>query len=445
MFLSPVLSSDVHATSTFEDHLQGLSTFPEELLDLKQAAWERFQALPFPGIKDEHWRFAKPPSLEGFSLSPSIDSDTTAQSICAGHASLGSLPASALVLVNNHCVQEPTLSPKLKEQGVIFCSLFQALHTYPDLLVPYLGKIGTSLGGDKYLALTLAYAQNGYCLIVPPGVKVEEPFVIYHLYSGKQTAAFPISVTLGEAESHFQIREVFLSEYEDSSALVSAYSLLKALPGSHVGKTWVQNLSPQSIFYHTNRNFLADQSIFKGFHIALGSQYTRSESHLKLMGKHCKGELYGLGLASSKQTLDERTLQVHGEPHSQSNLLYHTALLDEACSIFSGLIKVEPEAHHVDAYQKNRNLLLSEAAEAHSLPGLEILANEVKCSHGATCSEVDKDQLYYLMSRGLTQKDAQALLIVSFFEAVLEQNEDAEAVRLIRQALKQKLKTSLHA
>ncbi len=445
MFLSPVLSSEVQEASTFQDHLRSLNTFPEEVLDLKQEAWDRFQALPFPSAKNPHWRFSKPPSIEGFSLCPSIDSNTSTQGVFAGHSSLASLPPSALVLLNNHSVQEPTLSPKIKEQGVIFCSLFQALHTYPELLLPSLGKIGTSLGGDQYLALTLAYAQNGYCLIVPPGVTVEEPFVIYHLFKGKQTAAFPISVTLGEAESRFQIREIFLSEYEESSSFVSAYSLLEASPGSHVGKTWVQNLSPESIFYHTNRNFLAEQSMFKGFHIALGGQYARSESHLKLMGKQCKGELYGLGLAVGKQTLDERTLQVHGEPHSQSNLLYHTVLMDEACSIFSGLIKVEPEAHHVDAYQKNRNLLLSEEAEAHSLPGLEILANDVKCSHGATCSAVDKDQLYYLMSRGLTQKDAQALLIVSFFEAVLEQNEDAEAVRLIRQALKQKLKTSLHA
>lgn len=453
MFLSPVLSSDVQAAHTFEEHLHSLGTFPEELLDIKQAAWERFQELPYPSTQDEKWRFSKPPSVAGFSLSPTIpiDPTTSIQSILRSSSEgprlegLAGLPASALVLVNNHCVQEPRLSPKLKEQGVIFCSLFQALHSYPDLLLPYLGKIGTSLGGSKYLALTLAYAQNGYCLIVPPGVKVKEPFIIYHCYQGQQTAAFPISITLGETESHFQVREVFLSEYEESSAFVSAYSLLKALPGSHITKTFLQNLSPQSICYHTNRNFLAEDAVFKGFHSALGSQYARSESHLKLMGKHSKGELYGLGLATAKQTLDERTLQVHGEPHSQSNLLYHTAVLDAACSIFSGLIKVEPEAHHVDAYQKNRNLLLSEEAQAHSLPGLEILANDVKCSHGATCAEVDKNQLYYLMSRGLTQKDAQALLIVSFFEAILEHNPDAEANTLIRQALEQKLKASLHA
>lgn len=444
MFLSPVLSSNILDNPTFEEHLQGLSHFPEEALALKQEAWERFQELPFPRAKDEKWRFSKPRSIEDFRLKDTTESHRTPESILAFQG-IHDISPSDLILLNHTCAQEPVLSPSLREKGVIFCSLSKALSSYPDLLLPYIGKAGTSLGGDKYLALTLAYFQNGYCLIVPPGVKIEEPFVVYHLLQGQHTSAFPMSIVLGEASSCFQIREVFLSEDEGTTSFVSAYSLLKALAGSHMSKTLIQNLSPKSIFHHINRNFLAEKASFKGFHIALGSQYARSESHLKLMGKHCKGELYGIALPQNEEEVDERTLQVHGEPHSQSNLLYKNAILDDASSIFSGLIKVEPTGHHVDAYQKSRNLLLSEEAKAHSLPGLEILANEVKCSHGATCAEVDKEQLYYLMSRGLSKKDAEALLIISFFEEVLEQNEDAPAVLFIRKALKQKLKASLHA
>jgi Fe-S cluster assembly protein SufD len=439
MFLSPPLSYSVDEESTFAEHLKQLSTLPKDVLEFKQNAWECYRNLAFPGPKAEHWRFSKVQAIKDFGLHDLGHSISSPSDILERKLTVKVGP-SDLILLNNSCFQEPLIAEELKAQGLIFCSLTKALHSYPDLILSYLGKAGTSLGGDKYLALSLAYCYNGYFLYVPPGIRVAEPFVIYHVLRGKQISSFPISITLGEAQSSFHVREVYVSDNDDSTSLTCAYSLVKGMQESHITKTILQNLSPRSVFYHIDRNFLAEKAAFKGFNIQIGSQYTRNESHLKLVGEHCKGELYGLGLGRGKQEIDTRTLQVHGAAHSYSNLLYKNVLLEESRSIFSGLIKVEPEAQGVDAYQKNRNLLLSDEAEANALPGLEILANEVKCSHGATSSELDAEQLYYLMSRGISKQQAQALLIFSFLEELLEKNEDAESNAIIRYCLEEKLK-----
>ena len=138
--------------------------------------------------------------------------------------------------------------------------------------------------------------------------------------------------------------------------------------------------------------------------------------------------MLALTIAQGDQEYDQRTLQTHQAPHTSSNLLYKNALLDQARTIFSGLIIVEPDAQQTDAYQSNRNLMLSDEAEANSLPGLEIQANDVRCTHGATSGRIDAEQEFYLQSRGIPRKLADELLVAGFFEEVLEKVE-SEAIR----------------
>lgn len=439
MFLSPPLSHSIEDSSTFEEHLHQLNFLPEEVLEFKREAWERYHSLPVPGPKSEHWRFSRAPAIHDFGLAPADASHSNFRTILESKLAGAPIRASDLIFFNNHCIQEPEISEELKAQGVIFCSLAKALQNYPDFLLRYLSRAGSSLGGDKYLALTLAYCSSGYFLQVPEGLSIAEPFGIYYLLSGHNSATFPISIALGEGQSHFKLRDVYLSAEYESASLVSAYSLVKAMPQSQVSRTILQNLSSKSLYHHIDRNFLGEEADFKSFNLNLGGSFARNESHLKLMGEHCKGELYGLGLAAAKQIIDTRTLQVHGAAQSYSNLLYKNVLLDEARTIFSGLIKVEPDAQGVDAYQTNRNLILSEDAQANALPGLEILANEVKCSHGATSSELDPEQVYYLMSRGISRQQAESLLILSFLEDILSNNQDADAQAIARDYLQDKL------
>ena len=160
----------------------------------------------------------------------------------------------------------------------------------------------------------------------------------------------------------------------------------------------------------------------------LGGSYARTESVSRLSGTGGRSDMLAVSIAQGAQEFDQRTLQDHQQPNTGSDLLYKNSLDDAARTIFAGLIRVEPNAHHTDAYQKVRNLLLSDEAEANSMPGLEILADEVRCSHGATSGQIDAEELFYLLSRGLTRKKAQELIVFGFLNEVIERLENV-AVR----------------
>ena len=188
----------------------------------------------------------------------------------------------------------------------------------------------------------------------------------------------------------------------------------------------MQHWSTATLAFQVNSIAVERDARILALNLHLGGRQARHESHARLLGPGAHSEMLALSIASGAQELDQRTLQTHIAPRTTSNLLYKNALLDTAKTIFSGLIIVEPDAQKTDAYQKNRNLLLSDAAEAHSLPGLEIQANDVKCSHGSTSARLDAEQAFYLQARGIPPAAARRLLVAAFFEEVLNQldNED---------------------
>jgi Fe-S cluster assembly protein SufD len=150
--------------------------------------------------------------------------------------------------------------------------------------------------------------------------------------------------------------------------------------------------------------------------------------------------VYSLNVPTADQLFDQRTLQTHIAPNSRSNLLYKNALQDDSKTIFSGLIIVEENAQQTDAYQTNNNLLLSDKAEANSLPGLEIKANDVKCSHGATSGQIDDSNIFYFLARGIPRKKAEELLVFGFFEEIIEKFAQEELRDYIRELLENKLR-----
>ena len=152
----------------------------------------------------------------------------------------------------------------------------------------------------------------------------------------------------------------------------------------------------------------------------VGAKYSRFESLSRLIGEGGRSDLLAVAVAKHQQEFDARTLQDHISPRTASDLLYKNALDDRARTIFGGLIRVEPHAHFTDAYQKVRNLLLSDDAEANSMPGLEILADNVRCTHGATSGQIDEDELFYLRTRGIPTKVAQRLIVTGFLDEVIQ-------------------------
>jgi Fe-S cluster assembly protein SufD len=172
--------------------------------------------------------------------------------------------------------------------------------------------------------------------------------------------------------------------------------------------------------------------------VNLGSAYARQESRSTMVGGGARSEMLGLSVGNDRQEFDQRTLQCHDVPNTWSDLLYKNALDDRSKSIFKGLIRVAPGAAKTDAYQNNRNLLLNPEAEADSMPGLEILNDDVRCTHGATTGQIDKDQLFYLMARGIDPRTGAQLLAHGFFEEVIDRLPDKKIGEAVRSAVAEK-------
>jgi Fe-S cluster assembly protein SufD len=182
----------------------------------------------------------------------------------------------------------------------------------------------------------------------------------------------------------------------------------------------LQEWSEQFVSVQVNSTTVDRDSSALNLALNFGGKYSRLESVSRLIASGARSDMLAINIGRREQEFDQRTLQDHQKPDTTSDLLYKNALFDKARTIFSGLIKVEPGAHRTDAYQKVRNLLLSDEAEANSMPGLEILADDVRCTHGATAGEIEPEELFYLLSRGIPESGAKALIVRGFLNEVVD-------------------------
>jgi Fe-S cluster assembly protein SufD len=198
---------------------------------------------------------------------------------------------------------------------------------------------------------------------------------------------------------------------------------LIAGPGANVTYVCTQNWGENVVALQINSTRADHDASAKSLNLHLGGKYSRFESLSRLIGEGSRSDLLAVSVANGDQEFDARTLQDHVSPNTASDLLYKNALDDRARNTFGGLIRVEPHAHFTDAYQKVRNLLLSDDSEANSMPGLEILADNVKCTHGATAGQLDADEMFYLQARGITPAVARQLLVKGFLNEVIRRLE----------------------
>jgi len=218
---------------------------------------------------------------------------------------------------------------------------------------------------------------------------------------------------------------------EQSPGFACGVNDLIAGPGAKVSYVCAQNWGDNVVALQMNSTTVDHDASAMSLNLHLGSRYSRFESLSRLIGEGGRSDLLAVSVANGTQEFDARTLQDHISPHTASDLLYKNALSDRARTTFGGLIRVEPHAHFTDAYQKVRNLPLTDASEANSMPRLEILADNVRCTHGATSGQVEEDQLFYLQSRGIPVPVAQRLIVTGFLDEVIQRlNQPAIAVHL---------------
>ncbi len=366
--------------------------FPDWFRDQQRAAWTQFESLPSPTRKDQAWRFANVGLLDvkPFQISPSLSEDDR-KNILKYSRGLDRY-AARMIFANDQLIQRDVVSEDLKKRGVIFQPLERAMVEHGDLFRKYFMSTEATLGSAKFAALHKAFVSSGTFLFVPRGLEIQEPIEIFHWLRHDNMSIFPHLLLVTDELAKVTVIEHFRSCDHRAAGFACGVNDLIAGPGAKVTYVCAQNWAENVIALQMNSTTVDHDASAMSLNLHLGGKYSRFESLSRLVGEGGRSDLLAVAVAKHQQEFDARTLQDHISPHTASDLLYKNALDDRARTTFGGLIRVEPHAHFTDAYQKVRNLLLSDDAEANSMPGLEILADNVRCTHGATSGQIDEDR-----------------------------------------------------
>lgn len=405
---------------------------PEWVLERRLEAWAWFEKMELPGEKEEPWRYTNLArlkfDLESFSATPHTGSaDPVAVPTGRGALSL-----------ERGFGRSVAVAPALTGSGVIFTDIHTAIEEHADLVRPHLfSQIDSA--SHVFSALHAALFCGGAFLYVPRGVTVEVPIEARHLLEGTGSAIFPHSLVIVEEGAEVCYIERFGSPDLSGRALSNAALEVVAGQASRVFVVSVQDYS-RSVWHLEQQRFCTGRDVnLKSLVVTLGARFSRTETSTALGGEGNGVQMLGIYFAEAGQHFDFRTLQDHRAPHCLSDLLYKGALKGDARTVYSGLIHVRPEGQETDAYQTNRNLILSDDAKADSKPELEIENNDVRCSHAASVGQMDENEIFYLQSRGIDRPTAERLIVHGFFEDVLGRVGRTDIHYLVQDMLESKL------
>jgi len=437
MFETPTKRKAEHAEPILSEP-SAMPDAPSWFQEQQRSAWTTFETLPAPVRKDQPWRFA---SVNLLDLSPYRKPHSLGQperdQILDRSKPIESA-SMRLVFADNQLLEPVAVPIELQKRGVIIKPLDQAIREHPDLVRQHFMAQPAILGSAKYAALHRAMVSSGTLVFVPRGVALDRPIEIFHWLVQENSAVFPHLLLITDELAKVKVIEHFRSSDDDQPGFACGVNDLVAGPGAKVTYVCTQNWGNKVRALQMNATTVDHDAAALSLNVNLGGRYSRFESLSRLIGEGGRSDLLAIAIADRDQEFDARTLQDHASPHTNSDLLYKNALADRSRSIFGGLIRVEPHAHFTDAYQKVRNLLLSDEAEADSMPGLEILADNVKCSHGATSGQIDEDEMFYLLSRGIPPNVARRLLVTGFLDEVLRRLNDSAIVEHLRKLIEEK-------
>jgi Fe-S cluster assembly protein SufD len=412
--------------------------FPDWFRAQQREAWKEFESLPSPTRKDQLWRFS---SVDLLDLSPfefgAELSDDDRRTVLKYSRGLDDF-AARLVFANDQLIERDVVSEQLKKQGVIFQPLERAMVEHVELFRKHFMSQPAVLGSAKFAALHKALVSSGTFLFVPRGVEIERPIEIFHWLRGENVSVFPHLLLVADELAKVTVIEHFGSCDKKAAGFACGVNDLISGPGAKItyvcAQTWGENVRALQM----NTTTVDHDASAMSLNLHLGGKYSRFESLSRLIGEGARSDLLAVSVATGDQEFDARTLQDHISPRGASDLLYKNALDDRARCTFGGLIRVEPHAHFTDAYQKVRNLLLSDDSEANSMPGLEILADNVRCTHGATSGQINEDELFYLRSRGIPIPVAQRLIVTGFLNEVIQRLDQSEIAAHLHRLIEEK-------
>ncbi len=407
-------------TSETWEEISRIKGEPEWLRELRRESWELARRQPMPSPTEEEWRRLDLTGLDVWSYVPYIDPGYRARSPHDLPESLrGAVSAEAagtLVQHNSETVLS-SLGEGLAAKGVILKGLDEAVRQHPDLVRRHLYSC-IPADTSKFTALAAALRSGGTFVYVPPGVVVDLPLHSLLWADAPGAGVFPHTLVVAGEGSQVSLVEEHTSLPGDR--YVGHTVEIVVSPGSVVTYVYVQDLGPGA-WNFTYQKALSDRdSSLDLVAVAAGGRVCKANIYGSMVGSGSTARLSGFYFGDDAQIFDFHTLQDHVAPRTTSDLLYKGVLKDQSRATYAGLIRVERLAQGTDAYQANRNLLLNPGARADSIPTLEIQANDVRCTHGATVSRIEEEQLYYLLTRGLPQKAAEYLIVQGFFEPIVD-------------------------
>ena len=409
---------------------------PEWYREFQQRAWRDFLDLPDPHRKQENWRFAnlnlsriEDLQFRGPDQEPS--EEFAAELLKRSVESRD--PSARFVFFNNELIAADT--DNLPE-GTVALPIREAFDQHGDLLREHFMRDETGLGGEKFAALHGAADLSGVFLSLPEGVALEAPIEIFHWAAGESTVVFPHTLIVAGENSSASVVDYFGSANDDDDTLAIAVSDLDLDQNAEIQYIAVQEWNSKSRHFQLNSTRVGQDANASRCVVNLGACWSRDESTSRLIASGGNSDMLAVNLATGAEEYDLRTLQLHEAQHTTSDLVYKNALYDHARTIFSGLIMVGEEAHHTDAFQTCRNLLGSDEAEANAMPGLEINADQVKCSHGSTSGQISDEEVFYLRARGIDSEEARRMITFGFLNEVVGKISRAG----LRERLKEKLR-----
>ncbi|MGH2533002.1 MAG: Fe-S cluster assembly protein SufD [Thermomicrobiales bacterium] len=419
---------------------------PNWLREARLGAWDVYERLPMPARTDEEWRRTDLRGLKlnrlapfanaGETPSPSLDGLLAA--VEDGGLTNESERAGVVVQRDASTVFVET-NADLAAQGIIFTDLDTAVREHEELVKQHFMTRAVPVEFGKFEALHAAFWQGGTFLYVPKNVTVELPFRSFVVGQEPGASIFAHTLVVLEENAEAFFVDAFNSPTRDRPSLSSAVVELILGDSAKLRYVQLQDWGRHVWHFMTERAVLGKEATLNSLHVTLGSKFTKNSIGSHLRGQDSLAEMLGIFFADGDQFFDHHTWQLHESPYATSDLEFKGALKDSARSVYSGLIKVSEGAQKTDAYQQNRNLVLSRQARADSIPNLEIGANDVRCTHGATISQVVPEHIFYLQTRGIPYTEAQKLIVEGFFRPVIDRIPVEEIQGFLESAIARKV------
>jgi Fe-S cluster assembly protein SufD len=392
---------------------------PGWMREFRLQAWKTYQKLPMPTINDEPWRRTDLRRLNLDDIGPSVNG-TGAGTLVPDYLGeqLTEDKTGGILVTVDGIPEKYEISDKLRDQGVIFTDMSSAVREHPNLVKKYFMTEVVPANEGKFAALHAAFWRGGTFLYVPKNVKAAAPLHSALWSVSGKTYTHTLVVLEEGAEA------VLIDEYASETAKGQALhnGVVELIVGDAAKLTYVslQDFGTNVWQMTHERGRVGRDAQLDWVLSVMGTRLTKSFQTVELDGRGSWARMSGLFFANRQQHFDLDTQQNHNAPDSVSDLLYKGALKDKARSVWQGMIKALPDSQRIDGFQANRNLLLAKTARADSIPGLEIEADDVRCTHASTVGQIDQEQVFYIMSRGIPLETAVQMVVEGFFAPVME-------------------------